>query len=233
VRAPLARIANQVFLNLTEELQNQGVRKKVIADMFGMALRTYHRRVRELATSRTEEGRTLWEVVLAFLREAEPVSVTRVLGRFSHDDPEVVTGILNDLVGYKIRRAQLCYFSDFSATLEEEGVSPGLFGLMAIVHTNPGLTQTAIAKALGNDRSAMVPAIDKLEKLNLVERRVSDSDKRSYSLYLSSQGEAKYRRMVKKIHVHESHFDALMTAKEKTLLLDILGRLADAYEKKD
>ena len=47
VRAPLAHVAEQVFLDLTSELQNRGVKKKVIADMFGMALRTYHRRVRE------------------------------------------------------------------------------------------------------------------------------------------------------------------------------------------
>src|SRR5262245_33808399 len=36
VRAPLAHVADQVFLDLTRELQNQGVTKKVIADMFGM-----------------------------------------------------------------------------------------------------------------------------------------------------------------------------------------------------
>ena len=146
---------------------------------------------------------------------------------------DVDFGILNELVGYKLRRAQLCYFSDFSNTLAEEGISPGLFGLMTIVHANPGLTQTAIAKALGNDRSAMVPAIDKLEKMNLVERRSAENDKRSYSLYLTSQGEAKYRRMVKKIHVHESHFDAVMTVEEKELLLDILGRLAEAGENRN
>ena len=142
-------------------------------------------------------------------------------------------GILNELVGYRLRRAQLNYFADFSNTLAEEGISPGLFGLIAIVHANPGLTQTAVANALGNDRSAMVPAIDRLEKLNIVERRISANDKRSYSLYLTSQGEAKYRRMVKKIRIHESHFDALMTDKEKTLLLDILGRLAAVSTTKD
>jgi hypothetical protein len=98
VRAPLARVANEVFLGLTRELQNQGVKKKVIADMFGMALRTYHRRVRELGRSRTDKGQTLWEAVLGFLKEHEPVSVTDVRKRFRHDDPEILGGVLNDLV---------------------------------------------------------------------------------------------------------------------------------------
>ena len=33
VRAPLAHVAEQVFLDLTNELSNRGVKKKVIADM--------------------------------------------------------------------------------------------------------------------------------------------------------------------------------------------------------
>lgn len=36
-RAPLAQVANQVFLELAAELENQGVGRKVSADMFGMA----------------------------------------------------------------------------------------------------------------------------------------------------------------------------------------------------
>jgi len=98
VRAPLAHVADQVFLDLTNELQNQGVTKKVIADMFGMALRTYHRRVQETRQSRTDAGRTVWEAVLEFIRESEPVSGSEVQRRFVHDDAEVVSGVLHDLV---------------------------------------------------------------------------------------------------------------------------------------
>ena len=98
VRAPLAHVADQVFLDLSRELQNQGVTKKVIADMFGMALRTYHRRVQETQQSRTDAGRTVWEAVLAFIRESEPVSGSQVQVRFVQDDAEVVSGVLHDLV---------------------------------------------------------------------------------------------------------------------------------------
>ena len=96
-RAPLVNVADQVFANLTTELQNQGVTKKVIADMFGMALRTYHRRVQETRESRSEVGRTVWEAVLDYIRESAPVSAGTVLSRFSRDDREVVSGVLNDL----------------------------------------------------------------------------------------------------------------------------------------
>lgn len=97
VRAPLAHVAGQVFLDLTNELQSRGVKKNVIADMFGMALRTYHRRVRELAESKTDAGRSVWEAVLGYVRQRGPVSGHDVLRRFSGDDAEVVAGVLRDL----------------------------------------------------------------------------------------------------------------------------------------
>ena len=38
IRAPLAHVADQVFLDLAREIERQGVRQKVVADMFGVAL---------------------------------------------------------------------------------------------------------------------------------------------------------------------------------------------------
>jgi hypothetical protein len=65
--------------------------------MFGLALRTYHRRVRELAESKTDAGRSVWEAVLGYVRQKGPVSGHEVLRRFSGDDAEVVAGVLRDL----------------------------------------------------------------------------------------------------------------------------------------
>ncbi|HEX7669496.1 MAG TPA: hypothetical protein VF395_07935, partial [Polyangiaceae bacterium] len=97
VRAPLARVANQVFADLSEQLSAQGVTKTVIADMFGMALSTYHRRVRAAAESKTEAGRSVWEAVVEFIREHEPASSASILRRFSRDDAAVVASVLRDL----------------------------------------------------------------------------------------------------------------------------------------
>src|ERR1041384_3528070 len=71
VRAPLAHVANQVFLDLSRELDAQGVSRKVSADMFGMALRSYLRRIQGLSESTTDRGRTLWEAVLDFVSQGE------------------------------------------------------------------------------------------------------------------------------------------------------------------
>jgi hypothetical protein len=97
-RAPLAHTANQVFVELIRELKEQGLGNKVIADMFGLTLRTYHNKVRRLGESATFKGRSLWEAVHSFVQEKGTVRRTDVLARFANDDERIVRAVLSDLV---------------------------------------------------------------------------------------------------------------------------------------
>ena len=97
LRAPLAHLADEVFLNLSQELEQQGVSRKVVADMFGLALRGYQRRVQRLRESATDRGRTLWQALLEYLQENGPVSRRRVFERFRNDDASAVGAVLSDL----------------------------------------------------------------------------------------------------------------------------------------
>jgi hypothetical protein len=97
-RATLASVANQVFADLVRELKQQGLGNKVIADMFGMALRAYHKKVARLAESHSARGQSIWEAVLAYVHARGSVLRSEVLTRFSGDDGAVVRSVLNDLV---------------------------------------------------------------------------------------------------------------------------------------
>src|SRR5688572_15849961 len=97
VRAPLAQVANQVFLDLVRELERQGVSRKVSADMFGLGLRSYRRKIQRLSESSTERGRSLWEVVLEYVKERGLVTRVEILDRFSRDDESQVRAVLHDL----------------------------------------------------------------------------------------------------------------------------------------
>ena len=96
-RASLSRISDQVFLELTSELERQGVTKNVVADMFGMSLRTFHRRVQQVRRAQTER-RTLRDAVLELVAVSEPVSAHAVHQHFLRYPAELVAGALNDLV---------------------------------------------------------------------------------------------------------------------------------------
>jgi hypothetical protein len=98
IRAPLAHLADEVFLTLSRELEYQGVSRKVVADMFGLALRSYQRRVQRLRESATEEGKTLWQSVLEYLQDQGRATRRSLLDTFQNDDPEAIAAVLNDLV---------------------------------------------------------------------------------------------------------------------------------------
>ncbi len=105
IRAPLAHLADQVFLNLANEIEAQGVGRKVVADMFGLALRSYQKKVQRLTGSATTPGRTLWEAVLDFLRETSGTTRHSVFERFRDDGEADVAAVLNDLVGSGLVRS--------------------------------------------------------------------------------------------------------------------------------
>jgi hypothetical protein len=65
--------------------------------MFGMALRSYRRRIRQLSESSTEQGRSLWEAVLDYLSRGSLVTREQLLRRFHRDEEVLVKGVVNDL----------------------------------------------------------------------------------------------------------------------------------------
>jgi hypothetical protein len=96
-RAPLSRVTDEVFLSLAREIEAQGVGRQVVADMFGMALRSYQKKMQRLTEGATQRDRTLWEAVLEFVTSQRPTR-GRVLERFARDGEKEVAAVLNDLV---------------------------------------------------------------------------------------------------------------------------------------
>ena len=97
IRAPLANVADRVFMELARELDAHGVSRTVSADMFGLALRTYMRRIRRHDESMTEQGQSLWESVLDFIQRRSVVGRGEVLTHFAKDDEGLVRSVLQDL----------------------------------------------------------------------------------------------------------------------------------------
>lgn len=142
----------------------------------------------------------------------------------SAENEQINFGVLDCLLGYKLRRAQLAFFDSFSAACSDLGISPGLFGVLVVVKENPGLTQTAVAKALGNDRSAMVAVVDRLESMELIERRPSKKDRRSYALFMTPYGETFFGGLLERVRAHEDELCQYLKSGEKERLLDMLDR---------
>jgi len=119
--------------------------------------------------------------------------------------------VLPTLLGYHLRRAQITVFNDFVKTMSEVQITPGQFGVALLIYSNPGLTQSALARAVGIERSTMVAVIDALESRGLVERRPSPVDRRSYALVLSKQGEDLIDKLRPMVAGHEDRIAAKLS----------------------
>lgn len=97
VRAPLAELSDQMFIHLAEELDRRGISRKVSADMFGMALRAYLKKIQRLAKSSTDNGTSLWQAVLDYLNKEGTATRADILQRFCRDDEGQVRAVLHDL----------------------------------------------------------------------------------------------------------------------------------------
>ncbi|MBV1789681.1 MarR family transcriptional regulator [Marinobacterium sp. D7] len=140
---------------------------------------------------------------------------------------EIDFGTLHELTGYWLRSAQInTYRNVRHFFFDEFEMTPGLFGVLEIVDRNPGLTQTLVANAMGNDRSAMVAIIDRLEKRGLIERRPSPVDRRSKALYMTAQGKTFQAQVRERALEHNRDFFAVLSPQEHRQFVDMLKRLA-------
>ena len=133
--------------------------------------------------------------------------------------------ILPELTGYHLRRAQVSVFGAFSRAIAGQNLTPGQFGVLVLIGTNTGLSQSALARAVGIERSTMVAAIDGLEGRGLVERRPSTVDRRSNALVLSPKGKALISKAKAQVRAHEDATFGMLDPAERDTLKDLLYRV--------
>ncbi len=136
-------------------------------------------------------------------------------------------GILEDLIGYQLRRAQMSLFQSFNKHLDHAKITPGQIGLLIKIRNNAGISQTALARANGIERSTLGEIIDRFEKRELVDRRKHATDRRAYALHLSAQGETFLDEVVPTLLKQEADFLKGWEDEEKQTLVRLLSKLAD------
>jgi hypothetical protein len=196
IRAPLAHVADQVFLELSREIEAQGISRKVVADMFGLAIRTYQKKVQRVTESVTAADRTLWQAVLEHLSARGSTSRRELLEHFHRDDPVVVASVLNDLVSnglvYKTGSGDTTVFGiteerDLARSLREqrsESLAPILWIVIYRAGMNGGVaaapvTRAALRDQLAIDDDALGDALAALEAAGQVQR-TGEGDSATY-----------------------------------------------------
>lgn len=137
-------------------------------------------------------------------------------------------GRLDGLLGYWLRRAQVRVFQDFAAAMAADGLTPGLLGALLLVEANPGISQSALAAALGIDRSTAVSLIDRLQRRNLVKRSQRAGDRRANALEIPRASRTAFARILARLSAHEARIAAALAPADRAALMGFLRQLANA-----
>jgi DNA-binding MarR family transcriptional regulator len=131
-------------------------------------------------------------------------------------------GVLNDHLGYFIRRLQVWVFQDFIRTLAPVDIRPAQYSVLVVIAANPGLSQSDLADRLGIERARLVRLLDKLEKRELTRRLPSRTDRRSHELRLTREGQRILKRATMLAALHEAKLVEKLGPEQRKSMLNVL-----------
>lgn len=107
----------------------------------------------------------------------------------------------------------------------EQTVSRGSYSIPILIGLNPGITPKQLAMALHLDASKVAFFLQDLDKKGLIERRRSQTDRRSIELHLTEAGET-FAREAREASVRlEDPFQGVLSKEEKDTLIALLMKL--------
>lgn len=132
---------------------------------------------------------------------------------------------LDKLIGYALRRAQMQVFQGVVDAFAPYDLRPAQFTALAIMEQQPGIMQTELARALAIEPPQAVLLLNKLEQRGLALRIRSQTDRRSYGIYLSKQGEILLQKLKEVAHQNDLQSTTALTDAERDLLLQLLKKI--------
>ncbi len=140
--------------------------------------------------------------------------------------PGLDYGVLDELLGYSLRRAQVAMFVAFQDATRGMNITPPRFTALVIIGENPGISQSALGNVLGIARSGAMLVADWFELRGLVERRRQPNDARAWGLHLTRRGEKFVQSLTRRVVELDARKAHSLSRKERQELLRLLEKLA-------
>lgn len=133
-------------------------------------------------------------------------------------------GPLDGWVGFHLRLAQNASFQAFAKLTGGVAVRPGRFATLMLIGRNPGISQTALSRANGRDKSSLTPVLNDLVRRGLVRRQRTPGDRRTYRLTLTPAGTKVLQDLSRCARRHDRNLDRII-GRDRARFLAVLRRL--------
>jgi DNA-binding MarR family transcriptional regulator len=104
-------------------------------------------------------------------------------------------------------------------------VSAGQTPLLYLLSQKEGRNQAELAKAMGVKPSSLTSMLNRMEKVGLLKRCVSDTDQRAYNIYLTDKGKSVSKKLSAITRFINERTLAGFRGEEKLLLLRLLEHM--------
>ena len=128
------------------------------------------------------------------------------------------------------RLQQVCNTALAGVLAGEEVSVPLAYHALALIDDFPGIEQHRLAVLMGTDRSNVGQVIDDLERKDLVQRRVSRTDRRARQLHATARATQLRNRMRPRVLAAQASVLAPLKPAERVVLVDLLTRVVEANE---
>jgi DNA-binding MarR family transcriptional regulator len=137
----------------------------------------------------------------------------------------LVLGVLNDVMGFRLRRIQNHLAKAFVDHPRHGDLKPGLFSILALIAANPGVSQSRLAHEAGIDKTILVSLLDDLEEAGWAVRVRSREDRRKHSLLITAEGKEALQELTQAAREAEAKARSALTGKELEQLFQVLDKL--------
>ena len=146
---------------------------------------------------------------------------------------DIDLGWLGGVIGFNLRIAHEASVRAYLQSVPSTSPLAWRFAILALIDLNPGLTQTALARAVMRDSSTLTAVLDDLCNRGFITRTRPDHDRRSYQLRITAVGIKFMKQLKLKVEAHEGELDSLFTREQRALLIKMLKQIALGLPRND
>jgi DNA-binding MarR family transcriptional regulator len=215
------RVNRSLVVGIVDDLERRGwvERRRDPADR-----RSYQLHV-------TEEGRRARDEMAPFVRRAnervvEPLDadertrLNALLRKFIATDPgRMIPAALAETPGFLITQAHWLARDRANEVFRDLPIEIRHYAMLTTLHELGPVSQQALTKAMRVSATTVTQMVDDLERVKLVERRRNPSDRRTYTVTMTPEGE----RVLAEGRTRAERFEIELDPELRTLLRKLVG----------
>lgn len=127
---------------------------------------------------------------------------------------------------YKLSRVMRKVHRYYESNLSQYGITPSQFYVLSAVWEKDGVKFKDLAKSLDMDGSTLTSILDRMERLDLVERRNDPEDRRSLLVFLKEKAKQKFAEITHLAEELDQEIKERFTDEEFTTFERVLEKIS-------